>query len=72
MNELMNCLKTIIIFLRKEEKKMKELLLIIGFCILAVMSPIIADWIVANHFILGLIVGIAVNVVLWGKEFTND
>ena len=51
---------------------MKELLLIIGFCILAVMSPIIADWIVANHFILGLIVGIAVNVVLWGKELTND
>ena len=51
---------------------MRELLLIIGFYILAVMSPIIADWIVDNHFIIGLIVGIAVNVVLWGKEFTND
>ena len=51
---------------------MKELLLIIGFCILAVMSPIIADWIVANHFILGMVVMIAVNVALWGKEFTND
>jgi hypothetical protein len=51
---------------------MKELLLILGFCILVLISPIIADWIVANHFILGMVVMIAVNVVLWGKEFTND
>lgn len=50
---------------------MKELL-IIGFCILAVLSPVIADWLATNHFILGVIIGVTILAILWRKEFTND